>query len=481
MRFRLKNVGIIKDSTIDIDGITVITGKNNSGKTTVGKVIYSLISATEELFENASADIIDYAKDLLCENLRKNDLNLLCRGLGYSYSNKHNRKLDTEIDSRIILLNDILNRKFPEFNNLEDMTNYISFVIEQVFSIDNDLLVNLLETNKLLRSHEDKYINHFDQKRELFINDCKRIIETIERYSDFIEYEKNKIVLTITKEFSDQIAPIKIQEKIISEIQVEIDNKLYNIKLNNKEHCYSDEGELFFNEANNVIFIDDVTVIDSACPDFSERRGGYFNQKSFDNYIHCYDHKSSLLKKLIKRRDIVNTLVNEETFQTIEEKLNSILVDDIIPKDGKYVLSSDGLDIINLAMGSKLFAIIKMLLKNGSINKHTILILDEPESHLHPEWQNIFSEIVAILVKEIGIKVIITSHSPNFVLGIQAYSMKYNLEKITNFYVTEKVDEYLVNYKNVNENLNVIYSDFAKYFSKIKALYDNLTCGEHND
>ena len=43
MELTLKNIGIIKDSTIKLDGLTVITGPNNSGKSTVGKVLYSLI------------------------------------------------------------------------------------------------------------------------------------------------------------------------------------------------------------------------------------------------------------------------------------------------------------------------------------------------------------------------------------------------------------------------------------------------------
>ena len=43
MNIRLRNIGVIKDSTIKINGLTVITGQNNSGKTTVGKVLYSLV------------------------------------------------------------------------------------------------------------------------------------------------------------------------------------------------------------------------------------------------------------------------------------------------------------------------------------------------------------------------------------------------------------------------------------------------------
>ena len=49
MKVRLKNIGIISDSTIEIKGLTVITGHNNSGKTTVGKVVYSLVDAVSDI------------------------------------------------------------------------------------------------------------------------------------------------------------------------------------------------------------------------------------------------------------------------------------------------------------------------------------------------------------------------------------------------------------------------------------------------
>ena len=38
-KLTIKNIGIIRDADIDLDGITVITGVNNSGKTTIGKVL----------------------------------------------------------------------------------------------------------------------------------------------------------------------------------------------------------------------------------------------------------------------------------------------------------------------------------------------------------------------------------------------------------------------------------------------------------
>ena len=56
MQIRLKNIGIVKDSTIALDGLTVITGKNNSGKNTVGKTLYSLFDAVANIQRKAEND-----------------------------------------------------------------------------------------------------------------------------------------------------------------------------------------------------------------------------------------------------------------------------------------------------------------------------------------------------------------------------------------------------------------------------------------
>ena len=51
MRLILKNIGILDNTTINIDGITVITGPNNSGKSTIGKALHAIIDATEQVEE----------------------------------------------------------------------------------------------------------------------------------------------------------------------------------------------------------------------------------------------------------------------------------------------------------------------------------------------------------------------------------------------------------------------------------------------
>jgi hypothetical protein len=60
LNIQLKNIGIIRDSTIELNGLTVITGQNNSGKTTVGKVVYSVIDAASNLERKALIDKRSY-------------------------------------------------------------------------------------------------------------------------------------------------------------------------------------------------------------------------------------------------------------------------------------------------------------------------------------------------------------------------------------------------------------------------------------
>ena len=119
-----------------------------------------------------------------------------------------------------------------------------------------------------------------------------------------------------------------------------------------------------------------------------------------------------------------------------------------------------------------MFSIIKMLLNMGEIDNTTMLILDEPEAHLHPKWQNAFAEIIVLLVKELNVNVLLTTHSPNFMLALDAFMRKYEIAEKTNFYQTDVLEDGFVRYHCVNDDMGIIYQDFLQYLSEVKMLRD---------
>lgn len=49
MRLELENVGKISSANIKLDGITVIAGENNTGKSTIGKMLFAYLVRFIEL------------------------------------------------------------------------------------------------------------------------------------------------------------------------------------------------------------------------------------------------------------------------------------------------------------------------------------------------------------------------------------------------------------------------------------------------
>lgn len=51
MKLNIKNFAKINEANIIIDGITVIAGENNTGKSTIGKILFTLFNAWSDIEE----------------------------------------------------------------------------------------------------------------------------------------------------------------------------------------------------------------------------------------------------------------------------------------------------------------------------------------------------------------------------------------------------------------------------------------------
>lgn len=87
----------------------------------------------------------------------------------------------------------------------------------------------------------------------------------------------------------------------------------------------------------------------------------------------------------------------------------------------------------------------------------TILILDEPEINLHPEWQVKYAEYIAILQSRLNLNIVVTTHSPFFLKALENASVKNRIEDKCHYYYAydKNGDAYL---DCVDNNIQEIYS-----------------------
>jgi len=134
---------------------------------------------------------------------------------------------------------------------------------------------------------------------------------------------------------------------------------------------------------------------------------------------------------------------------------------------GRFYFDKQGkkIDLLNTATGIKTFGIFQVLSQNNWLNENTVLILDEPEVHLHPKWQLEMAKIIVELVKK-GVKIVVNSHSPYMIQALIKYARDKDIVDKSNFYLTEKIDDYAV-INNVNDELNRIFELLAEPMNEV--------------
>lgn len=151
----------------------------------------------------------------------------------------------------------------------------------------------------------------------------------------------------------------------------------------------------------------------------------------------------------------------------------------IITKDNDLYFESDkfleAISIHNLSAGLKSFTIIKMMLERGVLKEKDILVLDEPEIHLHPQWQLLYAEIIVLIQKVFNLHIVITTHSPYFLESIELFTKKHGIDDKTNYYLSDiNIKENYSTINLVNDRISDIYYKMATPIEDlIDALGDN--------
>jgi putative ABC transporter, ATP-binding protein len=417
MEIILKNIGKVKEANIKIDGITVIAGENDTGKSTISKALFTAFNT----FYNIN-DKVELQRKRSIENI----------------INKH---ITNEIDFG----ENFFNTFFKNSNSVSLIANSIiknfTMYVKDNNRLKNEILNNLKNFDLKLKNNS---IEDISQKIGVILNISNK------------EIESSILTDNLNNEFNGQINNIFTDKK--GTIEVKLKNKqLKFIITNDKVEDIKKISEIII--SSEAIYLDDPFIID----------------KNFDNEK-TSNHKVFLINKLFYDDESINNnvekIVISKKLENIYNKLNTVCPGSIIESnknnnDFSYRFNSKELDIKNLSAGLKTFIILKTLLEKGILDENGVVILDEPEIHLHPAWQVIFAELIVLIQKEFNMHILLNTHSPYFLNAVEIYSKKHNIEKKCSFYSAYLSGQFS-EFKDVTNNIEEIYSKLARPFQDLE-------------
>ena len=405
MKLSIKNVGKLKEADVEINGITIITGENDTGKSTVGKVLWSVFNSFYKVYEQIEKERIDFVNEQIYSYIRNLD------------------KSDNVKKKTLDMATDIIQNYSIYYRNEENIKSYITKKFkENNYFIGNERIEELIAS----------------------IYTILNIIDT--QIISFIIDEK------LSVEFNEEIINKKIGKGSFANIELNIRNKILNFNIEEGidvagEFVENLKGDIDnFDLLTEAVFIDNPFIIDDIENIFEQKKKNYRQHLVSKLY---YNRNENTVKKMY---------VNEK-LEKIYKKLNSIASGKIIIKklDVYYKDREIEINAKNLSTGLKTFAIIKMLLQNGTLEENGTIILDEPEIHLHPEWQIKFAELIVLLQKEFGMHILLTTHSPYFLKAIQVYSKKYEISDKCKYYMSELDGEQAILVDKTNNLEDIFY------------------------
>ena len=488
MKLKLKNVGIINNANVNINGLTVITGENGSGKTTVGKALFALLDSVENIDKKALNDKRIFTNKEIQKILSLQELSYLRYILNENNNSASNS--DEEPEETIL---DYINKKMPFCETVEELLAYINHIQGLLRQFDPQKII-IAAGNKYSKNLYGNLFANYNKNLEQALDKLEKLKEIILSDPELIHYSTDWILLTLNEEFSGQICPIMFNpdndelDETSSELELsDGENIVTTVKVKNNTN-YGIEYNRFNNNVNHIFLLDNIVDIDYAGELTSSSRvqfGITHDDKNlplgYIDYINSrrpLSHNEKNRKLLTEERkiSIIESDAIADSLKTVFKYIDEVLPGSFIKWQNNlyYTINNSKLNVKNLASGSKAFAILKILLEKGFVNDKTILVLDEPEVHLHPQWQNKFAELLVLLAKELKVKILLTTHSPNFLLALETFEKKYKLNDLFSAYVAECSSIKGSAIKEITENLEKAYTHLARPYLKMDALRDLL-------
>ncbi len=438
-RYTLSDYHAIQSADIKIDGITILAGENGCGKSTLSRWLYYIINGAR-LFEEFT--LRNYERRV---NRLLNRQNMAAREIRHYLQKDDDRRIFNYSYGRLNIPLKIENGRITE----EDLQQFQEMSTQTILSFGEMLAEFLKKTNISARRDRilsylgiDASLDEIDpgQVSEDFVEKNLRLLNqmTEKLHSDIENRSFKQFLDNIKNEYDEtDMAPKNFQlyEDGVELIEAERISSLFNLR----RAIYVDTPMALSNGDSNNFFWDELKQYA-----FSDREDIGFEEKKILQRI----------KNIIQGEAKVIEL--DSPFE--EEELRYVSADKKI-----------NIEIEKTATGFRTFTYLQRLLENGYLTSETLLMIDEPEAHLHPQWVVEYARLLVLLQKYIGLKIMIATHNPDMVAALKSIAEREDILPNVNFYIAKSSSEpHMYEYRDLENEIGEIFESFNIALSRIQ-------------
>lgn len=397
MKLYLENIGMLKSAEITLHPLTVIAGENDNGKSTVGKVVFCIVKAVNRYKEDLSETKEYWINEKLDE------LYFLVRGAA--------KKTSSVSEALLTLLHP-----------------------DRSYHAPSDFVANIIDGCAAWLNAEE-VAEDTRQKVQSYCNDLLDIVNSVEDKKNTIENAFNKV---FAAEFDASLLLQGAEKGCI---------KLFDGHLELLHLEVSDDNTVRLVNDVEPIILKDATFIET--PLLLNYHDLLIRSQTMLGVDKRTVEQIGIPYTTLHTKDLFDKLIMRASIFQKPEKNNELILDHILeliggdisydPQGKDFVFTRDDqkISIKNTASGIKTFGLLRILLRNTSLNKNSILIFDEPENHLHPKWQLKLAKLLVAMSKN-GIQILVSSHSPYMIEALKRYSELPESRVETGFYLAEE-------------------------------------------